>query len=67
MLKIVNSPTDLRGLDRSQFYTVHRVEGDATELVAIASSREEAYDAQDMLNDLKKAVYHVSSPKSESN
>lgn len=67
MLKIVNSQTDLKGFNQDEFYSVYRINGDTTELVAIASSLEEAEDAHEMLNDLRSAEYHVFLPKAKAN
>lgn len=63
MLKIVSSPADLKGLDVSQFYTVRR--GD--DLLAVASTAEEAKDAQEILIDLTRAQINISPPRALQN
>lgn len=67
MIKIVSSPADLVGFDTDHFYSVFSPVGERFDLVAIASSVQEAHDAQEMLADLKGGVYHITPPKAQTN
>lgn len=63
MVKVVNGPGDTKRFNLDDLYRVY--EGD--DLAAIATSREEACDAQEMLNDLTGKSYHIAPPKALSN
>ena len=68
MIKIVLGSCSTNGFDIKQFYTVFRVEKNAAfSMVAIASTAEEAHDAEEMLYDLRGGTYHISPPSSRTN
>lgn len=66
MMKILANSLDTKGFDISQFYRIYVVKNNTSnssyELVAIASTSEEARDAQEMIFDLKRGMYRIEAP-----
>lgn len=63
MIKFIQGAQDTKGLVQADLYKVV----DSERVVALASTRQEALDAQEILFDLKGGTYHIAPPLAESN
>lgn len=70
MIKIVSHPADIKGFVLTDLYCIHEYDERnraVSDLAAIATSKEEAHDAQEMLVDLTGHKYYICPPSALAN